>query len=161
MLRVDDGSEPSPQRLQAVADTSKGVRVQRFPKSELELLGAPSRLGEQALLGALQRKALVVEKGLDPAHEIEIAPTVEPLPGRILLGPEQLELRLPVPEDVRGNARQRFHLADPVIELFGRLQRHAGSWLLIRCLSPLLGLNVNTLRAVISMLSPVCGFRPR
>src|SRR5262245_66321499 len=33
--------------------------------------------------------------------------------------------------------------------------------LLIRCFSPLLGLNVSTLRAVISMLSPVCGFRPR
>src|SRR5688572_1566787 len=31
----------------------------------------------------------------------------------------------------------------------------------MRCLSPLLGLNVSTLRAVISMESPVCGLRPR
>src|SRR4030095_2545249 len=31
----------------------------------------------------------------------------------------------------------------------------------MRCLKPLRGLNVRTFRAVISMLSPVCGFRPR
>src|ERR1700693_4419544 len=31
----------------------------------------------------------------------------------------------------------------------------------MRSLRPLLGLNVSTLRAVISMLSPVCGLRPR
>src|SRR5262249_27855344 len=36
-----------------------------------------------------------------------------------------------------------------------------GVYALMLCFKPLLGLNVRTFRAVISMLSPVCGFRPR
>src|SRR5258705_533717 len=147
------------QHAETVANAPERVRVGRFLHAELELVGA-ARLGDEPLLGAFQRQPLVVEEHLDPLDELEIAWAVQALPGRILLGPEQLEFRFPVAKDVRGDGRDRFDLPDAIVELFGDFRRHAVC-VLIRCLSPLLGLNVSTLRAVISMDSPVCGFRPR
>src|ERR1700675_1378761 len=154
-------SQPGAQPRETVTDPSQGRRVGGLLETKLELLGALARLCEQPLLGALERQPLVVEQGADALDEIEVAPPVHTLPAGILLRTEQLEFRLPVAEDVRGHTRDRFDFADPVVELLGGLRRHAVVWLLIRCLSPLLGLKVKTLRAVISMLSPVWGFRPR
>src|SRR5262245_18549590 len=171
------------QRGEALADPPECRRVGSLAHAELELLGPLARLGEQALLRALQGQALVVEQGLDAPDEIEVAVAVEALPGRVLLGSEQLELRLPVAQHVGRDSGQGLDLSDAVIELLGGLRHGAGPQgcgrggatgavgpaavggrdpgLLIRCFSPLLGLNVSTLRAVISMLSPVWGLRPR
>src|SRR5262245_54708112 len=151
-------SQARAERGQPLADAAQRARVTHLAQPELELLGL-ARLGEQALLGALQRQPLVVEQGLDPDHEIDIAPGVDALARGVLLGTEQLELGFPVAEDVGGHARHRLDFADAVVELLGGFRRYAG-WL-IRCLSPFDGLKVSTLRAVISIESPVCGFRPR
>jgi len=143
------------QRSQTFADAAERVAVDVIAEPELELLGALTRLGEQALLGTLQGQALVVEKRLDPLHELEVASAVDTLPRRVLLGPQELELRLPVAEDVRGHARDGLHLADAIVEPLGAVRGQLDCVLLIRCLSPFDGLNVSTLRAVISMESPV------
>src|SRR5262249_55980007 len=152
-------TEARAQRPETVANTPERVRVGRFLHAELELVGAP-RLGDEPLLGAFQRQPLVVQQGLDALDELEIARAVQALTRRILLRPEQLEFRLPVAKNVRGDGRDRLDLPDAIVELFRDFRGHAVC-VLIRCLSPLLGLNVSTLRAVISIDSPVCGFRPR
>src|SRR5262245_4624938 len=151
-------TEARAQDAEAIADAPERLRVRGFLHPELELIG-PARLADQALLGALEREPLLVEQSLDALHELEIARAVQPLTRRILLRAEQLELRLPVAKDVSGDTGDRLHLTDTVVELFCDFRRHAVT--LIRCLSPLLGLKVSTLRAVISIDSPVCGFRPR
>ena len=51
--------------------------------------------------------------------QIEVGLAVQPLPRRVLLRAEQLELGLPVAEHVGGNLRDRLDLADPVVELVG------------------------------------------
>src|ERR1044071_8988047 len=58
--------QPRSQRRQTFADAEERVAVDVIAEPELELLGALTRLGEQALLGTLQGQALVVEKRLDP-----------------------------------------------------------------------------------------------
>src|SRR5713101_6486034 len=146
---------------QPIAYPAQRSRVGGFLESELQLLRTLARLGEQALLGALQGEPLVVEQGADALDQLQVALSVHALPGRIFLRPQQLELGLPVTQDVGGDARARFDFADAIVQLLGGVGGHAGVGLLIRCLSPLLGLKVSTLRAVISMLSPVWGFRPR
>src|SRR5215831_18968853 len=151
-------TQTRPQDAEAIADAPQRLRVRGFLHAELELIG-PARLADEALLGALEREPLLVEQGFDALHELEIARAVQPLARRILLRAEQLELRLPVAKDVSGDRGDRLHLTDTVVELFRDFRRHAVT--LIRCLSPLLGLKVSTLRAVISIDSPVCGFRPR
>src|SRR5499426_367951 len=151
-------TEARAQDAEAIADAPERLRVRGFLHAELELIG-PARLADEALFGALEREPLLVEQGLDALHELEIARAVQPLTRRILLRAEQLELRLPVAKDVSGDRGDRLHLTDTVVELFRDFRRHAVT--LIRCLSPLLGLKVSTLRAVISIDSPVCGFRPR
>src|SRR5262245_10450164 len=157
---------PGPSRTQAraqdaetIADALERLRVRGFLHAELELVRA-TRLADQPLLGALERQPLFVQQGLDALDELEVARPIQTLTRRILLRTEQLEFRLPVAKDVSGDTGDRLHLTDTVVELFCDFRRgHAGA--LIRCLSPLLGLNVSTLRAVISIDSPVCGFRPR
>src|SRR5262245_40898259 len=118
-------TQPRAEHGEAIAHAAEGAGVGDLLEPELELLGAP-RFGEQALLGPFQGQALVVEQRLDADHEIEIAPPIDTLAGRILLGPEELELRLPVPEDVGGNTRHRLDLADAVVELLRGLCRQAG-----------------------------------
>src|SRR5436309_10937309 len=148
------------QNAEAVADAPQRLRIGGLFHAELELL-RPARLCDEPLLGALEGQPLFVEESLDPLDQLEVARAVQTLAGRVLLRTEQLELRLPVAQHVRGDGRDRLDLPDAVVELFGDFycRCHAGA--LIRCFSPLLGLNVSTLRAVISMDSPVCGFRPR
>jgi hypothetical protein len=91
------------------------------------LLGAlAARFGEQALLGPFQREPLVVEQRLDADDEVEVTPAVDPLPRGVLLGTQQLELRLPVPEDVGGNPRDRLDFSDAVVELLGDVRQTAG-----------------------------------
>src|SRR6266849_6670308 len=146
-------TEARPQDAEAIADASQRLGVRGFLHPELELLGA-ARLADEALLGALEGQPLFVQKGLDALNELEVARAIQALARRILLRAEQLELRLPVAKDVGRNTGDRLHLTDTVVELFCNFRRHqAGA--LIRCLSPLLGLKVSTLRAVISIDSPV------
>src|SRR5262245_18585882 len=151
-------TQTRPQDAEAIADAPQRLRVRGFFHAELELIG-PARLADEALLGALEREPLLVEQGFDALHELEIVRAVQPLARWILLRAEQLELRLPVAKDVSGDRGDRLHLTDTVVELFRDFRRQAVT--LICCLSPLLGLKVSTLRAVISIDSPVCGFRPR
>src|SRR5262245_50973361 len=158
--------ETGPQHGEALADPLQRGGVCHLAQAQIELLRALARFAEQPLLGPFERQPLLVEERLDPTHEIEVALTVETLTRRVLLRPEELELRLPVAQHVRGHGRDRLDLADPVVQLLDgvRVGRHApgvGVYALMLCFKPLLGLNVRTFRAVISMLSPVCGFRPR
>src|SRR4029079_17075688 len=67
-------SQPGPQGRQPLADPLEGVRVGGLAQPQVQLLRAvPARLGEQALLGPLEREALVVEQGLDGLHEPDVA----------------------------------------------------------------------------------------
>src|SRR5215813_9523660 len=161
MTRGPSSVQPRSQRGQTLANAAERVAVGVITHPERQRLGGPTRLGEQALLGALQREALVVEQGLDPLHELEVPSTINALPRRVFLGPQELELRLPVAEHVRGHTGDGLHLADAIVEPLGAVRGQLGCVLLIRCLSPFDGLNVSTLRAVISIESPVCGLRPR
>jgi hypothetical protein len=112
--------EELPDRFEARADAADGRRSLGVPRhGQRQLLRPAPRLGQQPLLRALQGQPLVVQQGLDPEDQVEIAPPVQPLPGRILLGAEQLELGLPVPQDVRRYSRCRLGLAYSVIELVG------------------------------------------
>ena len=154
-LRSPSRSEACAERAKTVTDAPERLGVRPFLHAELELLGRLPGFGDEALLRALEREALVVEKRLDPLHELEVASAVDTLPRRVLLGPQELELRLPVAEDVRGHARDGLHLADAIVEPLGAVRGQLDCVLLIRCLSPFDGLNVSTLRAVISMESPV------
>src|SRR5688572_22838295 len=88
-------TETRAQNAEAVADAPQRCRVGDFLHTEIELLRA-TRLADEPLLGALEGQPLLVEEGLDALNEFEVARPVQTLPGRILLQPEQLELRLPV-----------------------------------------------------------------
>src|SRR5262245_35780094 len=146
-------TETRAERSETVAYAPERVRVGRLLHAELELVGA-ARLRDEPFLGAFQRQPLVVQQGLDALDELEIARAIQTLARRVLLRPEQLEFRFPVAKHVRGDGRDRLDLPDAVIKLFRDFRGHAVC-VLIRCLSPLLGLNVSTLRAVISIDSPV------
>src|SRR5215471_17144348 len=154
-------TEARAQDAETIADSLERLRVRGLLHAELELVGA-ARLADQPLLCALEREPLLVEQGLDALDQLEIARPIQTLPRGILLRPKQLELRLPVAKDVSRDPGDRLHLTDTIVELFCDFRGHAvHAVTLIRCLSPLLGLKVSTLRAVISMDSPVCGLRPR
>src|SRR5262249_19002749 len=156
--------QPGAQLEQARADAPERLGIGGLAKPEIELLGALAGLTEETFLGALEGQALFVKERLDPAHQVDVTLPVQALAGRVLTGTQQLELGLPVPQHVGGDTGEWLHLPDAVVELLDRFGRHApaaGWGVLMRCFSPLLGLNVRTFRAVISMLSPVWGFRPR
>src|SRR3989454_2404800 len=161
-LRSPSRSEACAERAEAVTDAPERLGVRHFLHAELELLGRFPGFGDEALLGALEGEALLVEQGLDALDEVEVAPAIEALPRRVLLRPQKLELRLPVAEDVRRHAGDRLNLADPVVELLrgGRRSVGYGVALLIPCFNPLLGLDVGTLRPLISIGSPLLGLRP-
>src|SRR5215831_4561251 len=158
ITRGPSRTEARAQDAETVADALERLRVRGLFHPEVELVCA-ARLADQPLLGALEREPLLVEQGLDALDQLEIARPVQTLPRGILLGPKQLELRLPVAQDIGRDTGDRLHFTDTIVELFRDFRGHAVT--LIRCLSPLLGLKVSTLRAVISMDSPVCGLRPR
>src|SRR5262245_12804454 len=155
MTRGPSSVQPSSQCGQALANAAEGVAVSVIAQRERQRLGAPARLGEKTLFGALQREALVIEQRLDPLDELEVSSAIDALPRRILLGSQELELRLPVAKHVRGHTGDGLHLADAIVEPLGAVRGQLDCVLLIRCLSPFDGLNVSTLRAVISMESPV------
>src|SRR3989440_156576 len=71
-------------------------------------------------------------------HQVDVATAVEALAGGILLGPQQLELRLPVAEDVGGDARDLLHFPDAVVQLLRDLQRHGALVRAGRGVDPLL-----------------------
>ena len=116
-------TQARPERLEPVADAPERLRVRRLLHAELELLGRLARVRVEPLLGAFEREPLLVQEGLDPLDQIEVAPPIEPLAGRVLLRAQQLELGLPVPENVRRDRRDRLDLADPVVELLGDVRR--------------------------------------
>src|SRR5262249_4804107 len=138
----------------------------RIGTGQLELLGAAPRLAQEPLLGALQREPVLVEQPLDAQDQLDVTLPVHPLPGVVLPGSEQLELRLPVAQDVRRHRGELGPLPDPEEELGGdrdvpARRAHGRSYCWFTCaLSPLDGLKVRTRRAVISISSPVCGLRP-
>src|SRR5438093_12929970 len=107
-------TEARAQHPEPVADASERLRVGRLFHAELELLRA-ARLGDEPLLGPLQRQALFVEQRLDPLDQLEIAGAIQTLSGRILLRAEELELRLPVTQHVRGDSRDGLDLPDAVV----------------------------------------------
>src|SRR5213593_116042 len=149
--RAASRTEARAQGSEAVANAPERFRVGDFLHPEFELVRAP-RFGDEPLLGPLERQPFVVEQGLDALNELEVARAVQALAGGVLLRTEELELRFPVAEHVRRDGRAGLDLADAIVELLRDFRRHAVC-VLIRCLS--------TLLAVISMDSPVCGFRPR
>src|SRR5215467_3159406 len=59
-------SQPGAQLQQASADAPQRLRIGGLAQPEVELLGALARFTQEALLGALQREALLVEQRLDP-----------------------------------------------------------------------------------------------
>jgi hypothetical protein len=90
-LSQNDGApsrrQPPAQRGEPVAHAPQGVRVRHLAHPELELPRVrPPRFRQETLARALEREPLVIEQRLDPLHQLEIATTVETLPGRILLG---------------------------------------------------------------------------
>src|SRR6266568_1430932 len=93
--------EVSAARAKPATDAPERLGVRPFLHAELELLGRLPGFGDEALLRALEREALLVEQGLDALDEVEVAPAIEALPRRVLLRTQKLELRLPVAEDVR------------------------------------------------------------
>src|SRR2546430_3575809 len=161
-LRSPSRSEACAERAKTVTDAPERLGVRPFLHAELELLGRLPGFGDEALLRALEREALLVEQGLDALDEVEVAPAIEALPRRVLLRTQKLELRLPVAEDVRRHAGDRLNLADPVVELLrgGRRSVGYGVALFVRWFSPLLGFDVGTPRALVSIDPPRLGLRP-
>src|SRR5262249_25333317 len=152
ITRDPSRTEARAQDAETIADTLERLRVRGLLHPELELVDA-ARLADQPLLGTLEREPLLVEQRLDTLDQLEIARPVQTLPRRILLGPKQLELRLPVAKDVGRDTGDRLHFTDTIVELFCDFRDHAVT--LIRCLSPLLCLKVSSLRPGASVDSPV------
>src|SRR5256886_5182341 len=152
-LRSPSRSEACAERAKAVTDAPERLGVRPFLHAELELLGRLPGFGDEALLRALEREALLVEQGLDALDEVEVAPAIEALPRRVLLRTQKLELRLPVAEDVRRHAGDRLNLADPVVELLWGGRRSGGycAGLFFRSLCPPPRLKVSTPRAAVSI----------
>src|SRR3989442_10167808 len=76
-LRSPSRSEACAERAEAVTDAPERLGVRHFLHAELELLGRFPGFGDEALLGALEREALLVEQGLDALDEVEVAPRSE------------------------------------------------------------------------------------
>jgi len=93
------------------------------------VLSVWGRGGDLAYARSLAVLARAKAAGLEPARkltldQLDLALAIDALAGGILLGPEQLELRLPVAEDVGGDSGELFDLADLVVELLGGVRRH-------------------------------------
>src|SRR6058998_1379414 len=98
-LRSPSRSEACAERAKTVTDAPERLGVRPFLHAELKLLGRLSGFGDEALLRALERGAVLGEEGLDAAGEGGGAPAVEAAARRGLLRTQKLELRLPVAED--------------------------------------------------------------
>src|SRR5262249_35432707 len=107
---------------EALADPLERGRVGYLTQTQVQLLRSLARFPEQPFLRPFEREPLLVEKRLDPAHEIEVTLPVEALARGVLLGTQELELRLPVAQHVRGHAGDRLDLADPVVQLLDRVR---------------------------------------
>src|SRR5690242_3082265 len=115
-------SQPGPQGGEALADPLEGIRVRGLAQAQVQLLRARlARLGQEPLLGTLEGEALVVQQRLDALDELDVARAIEPLAGRVLLGPEQLELRLPVAEHIGRDLGDLLDLTDAVVQLLGKV----------------------------------------
>src|SRR6516225_8937112 len=76
-------TETRAQDSEAIADALERLRVRGFLHPQLELIGA-TRLGDQPLLGALEREPLLVQERLDALDQLEIARAIQTLARRIL-----------------------------------------------------------------------------
>ena len=83
------------------------------------------RLRLEMLFGTGDGKPLAVKKIFDLIDLFEVFVLVHAPPGPVLPGPQQLELALPVPKDMGGDAGYLLHLAYAVVELFHKLARCA------------------------------------
>ena len=110
--------------FQAPLDGPEGLPGLAVGELEVELLAVHGVLAEP-LLRPFEGQALFVEEALDLNDEVHVPPTVNPLPRRVFLRAEELELRLPVSENVRGDPEERGDLADAEEELLGYLG-HSG-----------------------------------
>src|SRR5688572_26710622 len=72
-------------RLEPLAHAPQSAEPHGVRHAELELLGAPPGVGAEPLLRALQREALLIEEPLDDQHQVDVALSVEPLSGGVLL----------------------------------------------------------------------------
>src|SRR5262245_49239360 len=162
-----------PDRLQPGANRAKRGERLRIGRRQLELLVALPAFLLEPLLRALQREPVLVEQTLDAKHHLHVVLPVDALARVVLAGPEQVEFRLPVPQDVRRHPGEIGHLPDPEEQLvrdrsFDPNVHNVPLVLDLRldhrwftcAFNPLDGLNVRTRRAVISISLPVCGLRP-
>src|SRR5260370_17699243 len=108
--------EPIAKRAQLIARASERRFERLAAHAQVELPGAPA-LGVEPLLGAFEGQPFLVEEPLDAQDEVEITPAIETLTRGIFLGAQELELRLPVAEDIGRNGRDALALSDPRVEL--------------------------------------------
>jgi hypothetical protein len=87
-------------------------------RDDLELAGAAEFVRE-LLLGAGDGVLVFVEQLLDAQDHLHVALAVGALAGAVLLRREHRELRFPVAQHVRLDARDLAHLSDLEEELFG------------------------------------------
>src|SRR5215471_10853587 len=87
-----------PDRLQPGAKRGQCLRVRR---RQLELLVLLPALLLEPLLRALKREPVLVEKTLDAEHHLHVVLSIDALARVVLARPEQIELGLPIAQDVR------------------------------------------------------------
>src|SRR5262245_44296518 len=93
-------SERLPDRFQPGSDRAERDQRLRIRRRQVELLVALPSLLLQALLRSFQREAVLVEQALDAQDHLHVVLAVNALAGMVLSGPQELELRLPVAQDV-------------------------------------------------------------
>src|SRR5215471_65962 len=162
-----------PDRLQPGANRAKRGQCLRVRRRQLELRVLLPALLLEPLLRALKREPVLVEKTLDAEHHLHVVLSIDALARVVLARPEQIELGLPIAQDVRRHPGEIGHLADAKEQLVrdGGIDPDLDDLPLSLSLrldqrwftcafNPLDGLNVSTRRAVISISLPVCGLRP-
>src|SRR3989442_4979634 len=78
-LRSPSRSEACAERAKTVTDAPERLGGRPFLHAELELVGRLPGFGDEALLRALEREALLVEQGLDALDEVDDEPATEAL----------------------------------------------------------------------------------
>src|SRR5438445_11698877 len=94
-LRSPSRSEACAERAKTVTDAPERLGVRPFLHAELKLLGRLSGFGDEALLRALEREALLVGQGLAAPDEVGVAPATAAPPRRVRRRTHELEIRPP------------------------------------------------------------------
>src|SRR5215471_15613835 len=106
-----------PDRLQPGANRAKRGERLRIRRRQLELLVALSAFLLKSLLRAFEREPVLVEETLDAEHHLHVVLPVDALARVILPRAEQVELGLPVAQDVRRHPGEIRHFTDPKEQL--------------------------------------------